>query len=70
MFMPPPDTDAAYKKLKGETVGVLVWVDRGARIDYPSLQADIARGLTAKMTELTHPKDPKTKPRPEMEGSQ
>ena len=66
----PPDTGAAYTKLKGETVGVLVWADRGARLDYPSLQADIAKSLTSKLSELTKPKNPKTKPREEMVGIQ
>src|SRR5947209_18686246 len=67
---PPPATAAAYTNLKGQTVGVLVWVGREARIDYPVLQADIARSLTSKLTELTQPKDKHTKPRPELEGIQ
>jgi hypothetical protein len=69
-FVGPPDTGAAYTKLKGETVGVLVWVDRGTRLDYPALQSDMAKSLTSKLTELTQPKDKKSKPRPEMEGIQ
>ena len=66
----PPDIGAAYTGLKGQSVGVLVWVDRGARVDYPMLQSDIAKGLTGKLTELTQPKEKKGKPKPELEGVQ
>jgi hypothetical protein len=58
-IMPQPDIAPAYKGLGGQTVGVMVWVDRGVRIDYPNLQADIARDLTGKLTLLTTPRDPK-----------
>jgi hypothetical protein len=66
---PPPDVGAAYTNLKGQTVGVMVWVDRGPKIDYPMLQADIAKSLTSKLTVLTQPKD-KKKPTPELAGVQ
>lgn len=68
--VPPPDVGAAYTNLKGQTVGVLVWVDHGPKIDYPSLQADVAKSLTAKLTEMTQPKDKKGKPVPELAGVQ
>jgi hypothetical protein len=66
--MPQPDIAPAYKGLGGQTVGVMVWVDRGVRIDYPNLQADIARDLTGKLTMLTTPRDPKEREKvaPEM----
>lgn len=57
--LPQPDILPAYKGLSGQTVGVMVWVDRGVRIDYPALQGDVGRGLTAKLSQITNPKDPK-----------
>jgi hypothetical protein len=69
-FAPEPDVGAAYTNLKGQTVGVLVWVDRGPKIDYPMLQADVAKSLTNKLTELTQPPEKKGKPTPELAGIQ
>ena len=63
---PQPDIAPAYKGLANQTVGVAVWVDRGVRVDYPTLQTDIARDLTTKMNRATHPKDPKDKIPPEI----
>lgn len=65
---PQPDIAPAYKGLSGQTVGVAVWVDRGVRIDYPTLQADIARDLTTKLSATTNPKNAKEKDKapPEM----
>lgn len=57
--LPQPDILPSYKGLSGQTVGVMVWVDRGVRIDYPALPGDIARGLTGKLSQVTNPKDPK-----------
>ena len=57
--LPQPDILPSYKGLSGQTVGVMVWVDRGVRIDNPSLQGDVARGLTTKFSQVTNPKDPK-----------
>src|SRR5438270_12622562 len=54
-FAPEPDIGSAYANLRGQTVAVMVWVDRGARIDYPSVQADVAHGLTNKPSQLTNP---------------
>ncbi|HEX8323114.1 MAG TPA: hypothetical protein VF595_04295, partial [Tepidisphaeraceae bacterium] len=39
---PRPDVDAAYKGLAGQTVGVMVWADRGTQIDFSRLQLDVA----------------------------
>jgi hypothetical protein len=38
----PKYEKAAYPGLAGQSVGVMVWVDRGARIDWSSLQRDVA----------------------------
>src|SRR4051812_15137258 len=46
----PPDTIApAYNKLEGQTVGVMVWADRGVRIDWNTIQLDIASSLQDKL---------------------
>ena len=58
-IMPQPDIAPEYKDLANQTVGVMVWVDRGVRIDYPNLRADIARGLTTKLMQITKPRDQK-----------
>ncbi len=57
--VPPP-----YKNLAGHSVAVMVWVDRGVRIDYPALQLDLANSLQALLqVEQTQNK------RKELEGS-
>jgi hypothetical protein len=40
--VPKPPIEAAYKGLQGQTVGVMVWADRGLRIDFPSIREDLA----------------------------
>jgi hypothetical protein len=64
--VPPADIAPAYKGLANQTVGVMVWVDRGVRVDYPNLQADIARDLTTKLNQATKPRDPKDKAQSEV----
>jgi hypothetical protein len=66
--MPEPPVAAEYSGLKEQTVGVMVWVDRGASIDYPMLQSEIAKGLTTKLSALTTPAEKKAKPMPELIG--
>ena len=58
---PVPEIQPAYKGLNAQTVGVMVWVDRSIRIDYPSLQMDIAKGTTAQLKALSVPKVDKDK---------
>src|SRR5258706_12461073 len=68
--LPVADTAPAYAGLKGQTVGVMVWADQGSRIDFPMLQADVARGITTKLSQITNPKDAKKKEKvpPELAG--
>ena len=47
--MPEPDVPAQYAGLKGHTVAVIVWSDRGLQIDYPSLRLDVATAVQAKL---------------------
>jgi hypothetical protein len=68
--MPNPPITAAYSGLKDQTVGVMVWVDHGASIDYPTLQTEVAKDLTAKLSELTTPPNKKDKAMPELAGVQ
>jgi hypothetical protein len=48
---PPPTIQPQYKNLKGQSVGVMVWADRGLRIDWPSLQLDLANAVQKKLSE-------------------
>ena len=47
--LPEPDVAASYNGLAGHTVAVMVWADRGAQIDYPSIRLDIASGVQSKL---------------------
>src|SRR5260370_13871504 len=67
--LPVSDVAPAYSGLKDQTVGVMVWADRGSRIDFPTLQADIARGITTKLSDISNPKEKKKVP-PELTGIQ
>jgi hypothetical protein len=42
---------AQYKGLAGQTVVVMVWVERGIRMDFPDLQLDVANGVQNKLIE-------------------
>jgi hypothetical protein len=43
------DVPAAYKDLHDQTCGVMVWVDRGIRIDEPNLEIDCAQSIQGKI---------------------
>src|SRR5689334_25170997 len=62
-LMPRPDIKAAYGGLAYQTVGVMVWADRGIRIDFPTLQADVASSLTKKLQDATNLKNKKQVPK-------
>src|SRR5437763_890065 len=49
-----------YTNLANQTVGVMVWADRGIRIDWPTLQLDLANSIDKKLKEQTT--DEKGKP--------
>jgi len=58
----PPDTiKPQYMNLVNQRVGVMVWADRGLRIDWPTLQLDIGNGIDHKLHEQTL--DEKGKPK-------
>jgi hypothetical protein len=45
----PKTIDAEYSGLRGQQVAVMVWVDRGVRIDFPGLQLDTASQIQANL---------------------
>lgn len=47
-LLPPEKIAPAYKGLLGHSVAIMVWADHGLRLDYPSIQLDIAAGLQNK----------------------
>jgi hypothetical protein len=58
---PPETIKPKYTNLVNQTVGVMIWVDRGIRIDWPTLQIDLANGIDHKLKEQTL--DAKGKPK-------
>src|SRR5512133_1825182 len=65
----PKIVDARYKGLKGQSVGVMVWVDQSLRMDWGSkLQTDLAGAVQSKLIaskadqvkETTFPVDPRS----------
>jgi hypothetical protein len=47
--MPKPPIKASYEGLANQSIGVMVWVDRSIRIDYPTLQLDVANSIQLKL---------------------
>src|SRR3954452_19673539 len=47
--LPPPTIRPRYTGLVGQTVGVLVWTDRGIRVDWPSLPLDTGNAIQSKL---------------------
>jgi hypothetical protein len=48
-----------YTNLQNQTVGVMVWADRGIRIDFPTLQLDLANAIQTKLQAVQADKDQK-----------
>ncbi|MCS7034116.1 MAG: hypothetical protein NZ561_08985 [Phycisphaerae bacterium] len=51
--MPPPTIEAQYSNLAGQTVAVMVWADRDIRVDWPSLQLDLATAIQNRLMQHT-----------------
>jgi hypothetical protein len=47
--VPEADVPARYTDLRGHSIAVMVWADRGVQIDYPALRLDVASGIQAKL---------------------
>lgn len=58
---PPETIKPKYMNLPGQSVGIMVWADRGLRIDWPTLQLDLANGIQHKLQDQTI--DAKGKPK-------
>ena len=54
---PPATILPAYNGFAGQSVGVMVWADRGIRIDFASIQVDLASAIHKRLEEAA----PKTK---------
>lgn len=46
---PPPTIKPKYTGLKDRSIGVMVWVDRGLRIDWPNASLDLANAVQGKL---------------------
>jgi hypothetical protein len=46
---PPPTIQPKYMGLEGQSLGVMVWADRGLRIDWPTVQIDLANMVQNKL---------------------
>lgn len=60
---PPPMVDAQYKGMAGQSVGVMVWADRGVRIDWSPIRMDLANSIQV----LLSPKKPSKEGKPPKE---
>jgi hypothetical protein len=49
VLMRNTDKAALYKGLPGQSVAVMVWVDRGPSLDFPDLQAEIASSIQSQI---------------------
>src|SRR5256885_8652398 len=58
---PPETIRPKYANLVNQSVGVMVWADRGIRIDWPTLRLDLANAIQQKLKEQTL--DEKGKPK-------
>jgi hypothetical protein len=50
---PPETIKPKYMNMAGQSIGVMVWADRGLRIDWPTLQLDLANSIDTKLKEQT-----------------
>ena len=57
---PPPTIKPKYTSLKGQSIGVMVWVDRGLRIDWPGASLDLANAVQGKLKAEQEQKKQKT----------
>lgn len=53
---PPATVEPQYTGLVGQRVAVIVWADRGIRIDWPTIQSDVTGALQQKLATQTDKK--------------
>src|SRR5215207_3636761 len=49
---PPETVQPKYMGLENQTTGVMVWADRGLRIDWPTIQVDLANTVQKKLVDF------------------
>src|SRR5687767_8892083 len=49
---PPPTVQPKYMGLEHQSTGVMVWADRGLRIDWPTIQLDLANTVQKKLSDF------------------
>jgi hypothetical protein len=49
---PPETIQPKYMGLENQSTGVMVWADRGLRIDWPTMQLDLANTVQKKLTDF------------------
>jgi len=49
--MPPATVQPKYTGFANQSVGIMIWADRGLRIDWPNLQIDLANAVQKKLVE-------------------
>ena len=49
---PPETVQPKYMGLENQSTGVMVWADRGLRIDWPLIQLDLANTVQKKLTDF------------------
>ena len=49
---PPETVQPKYMGLENQSTGVMVWADRGLRIDWPMIQLDLANTVQKKLTDF------------------
>jgi hypothetical protein len=54
---PPKTVKPQYTNLQNQSIGVMVWADRGLRIDWPSLRLDLANNIQHKLQAAQADKD-------------
>ncbi len=59
--LPPPTVVPQYQGLAGKSLGVMVWADRGTRIEYEWIQLDLANGIQTKLQQTAADKKAKVK---------
>lgn len=54
--LPRPTVPPKYTNLRGQSVAVMVWVERGARTDWPELRLDLANGIQQQLQKAANDK--------------
>jgi hypothetical protein len=52
-LQPPKKINPEYSDFAGQSIGVMVWLERGIKIDWPRLQLDLANSIEKQLREQT-----------------